>query len=175
MGKQGENFIGKCSNNDPGASRRRPRRTLSVLAPFSCLHVLGNCFWFCRTLALLNNNPSVIWKMVITKWENLLENWQGLLGCSLIAVLCCALWWQYSYCLLSPGIYAGFSNEIIFQGSVKTEAPPAADFGRMSGRSFGRGSSSRNSEYPVLTGPPVLARAPAISRSFDQIWSLFHQ
>ena len=59
--------------------------------------------------------------------------------------------------------------------SVKTEAPPAGDFGRRSGRSFGRGSSGRNSEYPVLTGPPVLARAPAISRSFDQIRSLFHQ
>ena len=39
--------------------------------------------------------------------------------------------------------------------SVKTEAPPAGDFGRRSGRSFGRGSSGRNSEYPVLTGPPV--------------------
>ena len=59
--------------------------------------------------------------------------------------------------------------------SVKTEAPPAGDFGRRSGRSFGRGSSGRNSEYPVLTGPPVLARAPAISRSFDQSSSLFHQ
>ena len=144
MGKKGEYIIGKCSNNDPGDSRRRPRRTrkysgLSVLALFACCTFFGTVFDFAKLSPFLNNYPSVIWKMVITKWENILENWQGLLGCNLTVVLCCALWWQYSYCLLSPGINAGFSNEIIFQGIVKTEAPPAADFGRRSGRSFGRG------------------------------------
>ena len=53
--------------------------------------------------------------------------------------------------------------------SVKTEVHPAGDSPVTSGRSFGRGSSGKNSENPVLTGPPVLARAPAINRSFDQM------
>ena len=50
--------------------------------------------------------------------------------------------------------------------SVQTEAHPAGDSPVSSGRSFGRGSSGTNSEYPVLTGPPVSTRAPAINRSF---------
>ena len=50
--------------------------------------------------------------------------------------------------------------------SVKTEAHPAGDSPVSSGRSFGRGYSGTNSEYPVLTGPPVSTRAPAINRSF---------
>ena len=53
--------------------------------------------------------------------------------------------------------------------SVKTEVHPAGDSPVTSGRSFGRGSSGKNSEYPVLTGPPVSTRAPAINRSFGQM------
>ena len=53
--------------------------------------------------------------------------------------------------------------------SVKTEAHPAGDSPVSSGRSFGRGYSGTNSEYPVLTGPPVSTRAPAINRSFGRM------
>ena len=82
--------------------------------------------------------------------------------------LCFVLTQKISFFIL-PGAGLNEVPGMLIPRSVKTEAPPAGDFGRRSGRSFGRGSSGRNSEYPVLTGPPVLARAPAISRSVDQI------
>ena len=74
---------------------------------------------------------------------------------------------------LCPHLHLGsrtiMPKHICTERSVKTEVHPAGDSPVTSGRSFGRGSSGKNSEYSVLTGPPVLAGAPAINRSFDQM------
>ena len=53
--------------------------------------------------------------------------------------------------------------------SVQMEGHPAGDSPVSSGRSFGRGYSGTYSEYPVLTGPPVSTKAPAINRSFGRM------
>ena len=50
---------------------------------------------------------------------------------------------------------------------VETEDHSAGDSPVNSGRSFGRVSSGRKSEYPVLTGPLVITRILALRRSFN--------
>ena len=61
-------------------------------------------------------------------------------------------------------------ENVVLKHSVQTEAHLAGESPASSGRSFGRGSSGTNFEYPVLTGPPVSTRAPAINRSFCLMW-----
>ena len=48
-------------------------------------------------------------------------------------------------------------------GSVKTEDPPAGEFGRSSGQIPGRDSSVENLHPPALSGAPVPAEAPVLT------------
>ena len=54
----------------------------------------------------------------------------------------------------------GWPNERLLDGRVETEAPPAGDLRRRSGRSPGRGSPVGNLKPPAITETPVLAGAP---------------